>query len=257
MAEPFLAEIRIMSFVFAPRGWALCNGQLLPINQNQALFSLLGTTFGGDGRVNFALPDLRARMPIHVGSGHTLGERGGEQAHTLSIAELPTHTHVGMDAARQPTASSTPPAVPLSRATGLATSTRRPQLWSPLMRRVRQQHRRQPGAPQHAAVPDADLLHRAAGHLPVAELRGRSWHNRMSVKSGCSPGNFAPAGWMFCEGQLLPISRKRDALPADRHDLRRRRRDHLRAARSARPRSRSTRATASSWRRPAAPRRSR
>jgi microcystin-dependent protein len=94
MAEPFLSEIRMMSFVFAPKGWALCNGQLLPINQNQALFSLLGTTFGGDGRVNFALPDLRGRAPIHVGSGHTLGERGGEQAHTLSIAELPTHTHV-------------------------------------------------------------------------------------------------------------------------------------------------------------------
>jgi microcystin-dependent protein len=93
MAEPFLAEIRLMSFVFAPRGWALCDGQLLPINQNQGLFSLLGTTFGGDGRVNFALPDLRGRTPIHVGSGHTLGERGGEQSHTLSIAELPTHTH--------------------------------------------------------------------------------------------------------------------------------------------------------------------
>jgi microcystin-dependent protein len=94
MSEPFLSEIRIMSFGFAPKGWAMCNGQLLPINQNQPLFSLLGTTFGGDGRVNFALPDLRGRTPIHVGSGHTLGERGGEQAHTLSIAELPTHTHV-------------------------------------------------------------------------------------------------------------------------------------------------------------------
>ena len=94
MAEPFLSEIRIMSFGFAPKGWALCDGQLLPINQNQALFSLLGTTFGGDGRVNFALPDLRGRAPLHVGSGHTLGERGGEQAHTLSISEVPTHTHV-------------------------------------------------------------------------------------------------------------------------------------------------------------------
>lgn len=83
-----------MSFEFAPKGWALANGQLLPINQNQALFSLLGTTFGGDGRVNFALPDLRGRTPLHVGSGHTLGERGGEQAHTLSIAEIPTHRHV-------------------------------------------------------------------------------------------------------------------------------------------------------------------
>lgn len=93
MAEPFLSEIRLFSFNFAPKGWAFCNGQLLPINQNQALFSLLGTTFGGDGRVNFALPDLQGRVPIHVGSGHTLGERGGEQAHTLSIAEIPTHVH--------------------------------------------------------------------------------------------------------------------------------------------------------------------
>jgi microcystin-dependent protein len=109
MAEPFLSEIRIMSFVFAPKGWALCNGQLLPINQNQGLFSLLGTTFGGDGRVNFALPDVRGRAPIHVGSGHTLGERGGEQAHTLSIAELPTHTHVlqATQAAGQNTPSNT------------------------------------------------------------------------------------------------------------------------------------------------------
>ena len=93
MAEPFLSEIRIMSFVFAPKGWALCNGQFLPINQNQALFSLLGTTYGGNGQTTFALPNLQGRTPIHAGSGHTLGEQGGEQAHTLSIAELPTHTH--------------------------------------------------------------------------------------------------------------------------------------------------------------------
>lgn len=94
MAEPFLSEIRIMSFAFAPRGWAQCNGQLLPINQNQGLFSLLGTTFGGDGRVTFALPDFRGRMPMHVGSGHTLGERAGEAAHTLTVNELPVHTHM-------------------------------------------------------------------------------------------------------------------------------------------------------------------
>src|SRR5882762_6114949 len=94
MAEPFLSEIRIMSFTFAPKGWALCNGQLLPINQNQALFSLLGTTYGGDGRVNFGLPDLQGRTPIHMSNGHTLGERGGEQGHTLSISEIPTHVHI-------------------------------------------------------------------------------------------------------------------------------------------------------------------
>lgn len=93
MAEPFLSEIRIMSFGFAPKGWATCDGQILPINQNQALFSLLGTTYGGDGRVTYGLPDLRGRVPIHMGAGHTEGERGGEQAHTLSISEIPTHVH--------------------------------------------------------------------------------------------------------------------------------------------------------------------
>jgi microcystin-dependent protein len=93
VAEPFLGEIRLMSFNFAPKGWAMCNAQLLPINQNQGLFSLLGTTYGGDGRVNFGLPDLRGRTSIHTSGGHALGERGGEQAHTLSISELPTHAH--------------------------------------------------------------------------------------------------------------------------------------------------------------------
>ena len=116
MAEPFLSEIRIMSFVFAPKGWALCNGQLLPINQNQALFALLGTTFGGNGQTNFALPDLRGRTPIHVGSGHTLGEQGGEQAHTLSIAELPTHTHVLNATSNNATATSPSASVGYARA---------------------------------------------------------------------------------------------------------------------------------------------
>ncbi|HJQ34015.1 MAG TPA: tail fiber protein [Pyrinomonadaceae bacterium] len=93
MAEPFLSEIRIMSFVFAPKGWALCNGQLMQINQNQALFSLLGTTYGGDGRVTFALPDLRGRVPISFGKGHTLGEAGGSQAVTITQQQLPQHIH--------------------------------------------------------------------------------------------------------------------------------------------------------------------
>jgi microcystin-dependent protein len=101
MAEPFLAEIRILPCDFAPKGWALCNGQLLPINQNQALFSLLGTTFGGDGRVNFALPDLRGRTPFHAGDGLTLGQRGGEASHTLSLSEMPEHTHT-LQASSQP-----------------------------------------------------------------------------------------------------------------------------------------------------------
>ena len=93
MSEPFLSEIKIMSFGFPPKGWALCNGQLLPINQNQALFALLGTTYGGDGRVNFGLPNLQGRTPNHMGQGFTLGQMGGEQAHVLTISEVPTHTH--------------------------------------------------------------------------------------------------------------------------------------------------------------------
>jgi microcystin-dependent protein len=83
-----------MSFNFPPKGWALCNGQLLPINQHQALFSLLGTTFGGNGQTTFALPNLQGRTPIHAGSGHTLREGAGEQSQTLSISEMPTQTHV-------------------------------------------------------------------------------------------------------------------------------------------------------------------
>src|ERR1044072_482071 len=94
MAEPFLSEIRIMSFGYAPRGWAQCNGQLLPINQNQALFSLLGTVYGGNGPNNFALPDLRGNVPTHAGACFTLGQKGGQQAHTLTQSEMPAHNHI-------------------------------------------------------------------------------------------------------------------------------------------------------------------
>ena len=93
MSEPFLSEIKIVSFIFPPKGWALCNGQILPINQNQALFSLLGTRYGGDGVTTFALPNLQGRIPPHFGNGLSLGERGGEENHTLSINELPAHVH--------------------------------------------------------------------------------------------------------------------------------------------------------------------
>ncbi|HEX8169723.1 MAG TPA: tail fiber protein [Thermoanaerobaculia bacterium] len=94
MSEPFMGEIRIMAFNFAPQGWAMCNGQLLPINQNQALFALLGTKFGGNGQTNFALPDFRGRVGIHAGDSHSsVGERGGEEAHTLILSEMPAHNH--------------------------------------------------------------------------------------------------------------------------------------------------------------------
>lgn len=93
MSDPFLSEIRIVSFNFAPKGWALCNGQTLPINQNQALFSLLGTTYGGNGQTTFQLPNLRGQVPIHMGNSHTLGEKGGSTSVTISSQTLPTHQH--------------------------------------------------------------------------------------------------------------------------------------------------------------------
>lgn len=93
MSEPFLSEIKIVSFNFAPKGWALCNGQFLPINQNQALFSLLGTTYGGNGQTTFALPNLQGCVPIHFGAENTLGEKGGSTSVTISQQTLPTHTH--------------------------------------------------------------------------------------------------------------------------------------------------------------------
>ena len=106
MSQPFLSEIKIFSFGYAPRGWSMCNGQLLPINQNQALFSLLGTTYGGNGQTTFALPDLRGRVPIHEGNGHTLGERAGEEAHTVTLNEMPTHNHFANASTNGPTVTS-------------------------------------------------------------------------------------------------------------------------------------------------------
>lgn len=112
MANPFLAEVRLMSFPSPPKNWAFCNGQLLPINQNQALFSLLGTNYGGNGQVNFGLPDLRGRVPIGMGGGYTLAQQGGAQTHTLSIQELPQHTHVLRAADNPPDVSSPAPVGP-------------------------------------------------------------------------------------------------------------------------------------------------
>ena len=106
MSEPFLGEIKIISWNFPPKGWTFCNGQLLPINQNQALFSILGTTYGGDGRQTFGLPNLQGRTPVHVGNGIALGELGGETSHTLNISELPAHNHVPVASSNSPSDAS-------------------------------------------------------------------------------------------------------------------------------------------------------
>jgi microcystin-dependent protein len=111
MSEPFLGEIKIISWNFPPKGWAFANGQLLPINQNQALFSLFGTTYGGDGRQTFALPNLQSRVPLHFGNGFVLGEQGGAQTVTLNISTIPAHTHVPAGSSAQPTLSAVSPNV--------------------------------------------------------------------------------------------------------------------------------------------------
>ena len=107
MSQPFIGEIRMVSFTYAPRGWALCNGQILPINQNQALFSLLGTTFGGNGQTTFALPNLQGRVPTHVGNGMVLGQFAGEENHTVTSSELPAHGHAAGAAGTATTADPT------------------------------------------------------------------------------------------------------------------------------------------------------
>src|SRR5438132_8187677 len=93
MSQPFLGQIKIISWNFPPKGWAFCNGQFLPINQNQALFSILGNTYGGNGQTTFALPDFRGRLPIHVGNGFTEGQKVGEEFHTVNQSEMPQHIH--------------------------------------------------------------------------------------------------------------------------------------------------------------------
>jgi microcystin-dependent protein len=124
MADPFVAEIRVFPFNFAPKGWAWCDGQLLPLSQNTALFSLLGTTYGGNGKSNFALPDLQGRAPMHPGQGpglslHDLGETGGSETVTLLESEMPSHSHSLRAAASDPGEDRIPgPTEALARSTG-------------------------------------------------------------------------------------------------------------------------------------------
>ena len=119
MSQPYLGEIKVVSFNFPPRGWAFCNGQLLPINQNQALFSVLGTMYGGDGVTTFGLPNLQGRTPVHMGQGITPGQAAGEASHTLTINEMPQHIHP----AKGQTGLSNPGASPAASVWGTATQT--------------------------------------------------------------------------------------------------------------------------------------
>ena len=176
MADPFVAEIRIFPFNFAPKGWALCDGQLLPISQNTALFSLLGTTYGGDGKSTFALPDLQGSAPMHPGQGpglslHDLGETGGIETVTLLESEIPCHTHAlradRLDAGDIQRAERQRVAWPgPSGGNAYQTVAAEPGAHGAADAGP---GRRRPAAQQHAALPDALLLHRAAGRLPAEQ----------------------------------------------------------------------------------------
>ncbi len=144
MAEPFLAEVRIMSFNFAPKGWAQCFGQAMPINQNQALFSLLGTQFGGDGRVSFNLPNLQARIPLSFGQGFMIGQAAGEDRHNLTQGEMPAHSHFV-------NADGTPPSSNSPTATSFLAGSAPQNLW---------------GAPTALQPMDGQLISNAGGSQP-------------------------------------------------------------------------------------------
>ena len=168
MSEPFLGEIKIISWNYPPKGWAFCNGQMLPINQNQALFSLFGTMYGGNGQTTFGLPDFRGRVPIHVGGGFTQGQNGGQEFHTVTAGETPAHNH-------QVNATSAPGTVNTPAGNFLANSNVSPYRTAPdttFNPSDRVQHRRIAAAREPAAVPGPEFHRRPAGHLPVAELRG-------------------------------------------------------------------------------------
>jgi microcystin-dependent protein len=167
--DPFVAEIRIFPFNFAPKGWAFCDGQILPLSQNTALFSLLGTTYGGDGKSNFALPNMQGNVPMHPGQGpglslHDLGETGGSDTVTLLESEIPSHSHTMMSFPA-PGNRTAPGGNSLARVSGTigpyidehGGSSRHPR-------------RRRSAPQQFAAVSDPQLLHRAAGCLPAAHL---------------------------------------------------------------------------------------
>ena len=180
MADPFVAEIRIFPFNFAPKGWAWCNGQLLPLSQNTALFSLLGTTYGGDGKSTFALPDLQGNVPLHPGQGpglslYDLGQMGGSETVTLLVSEIPLHTHQLMasaDPADQTQASPTPVLSSIRRR--ICIHSRCGEYNHGL--RECECDRRRSAAQQHDAVPYLLLQYRPPGCLPTTSVIGGANH---------------------------------------------------------------------------------
>ena len=204
MAQPYVGEIRMFAGNFAPAGWMFCEGQLLPISENETLFNLIGTTYGGDGQSTFALPDLRGRIPIHQGNGFILAETGGAEEVTLTVQQIPIHKHPFL-ASTGPGNSNTPAGNVTAESAAVKIYHRR---FTHRCNECVRDHfgRRQPAAQQLPALSLHQLHHLAVRHLPVADLKRTPWPIRSSPRSASFPFNFAPKGWAWCDGQLLPLS---------------------------------------------------
>ena len=204
MAQPYVGEIRMFAGNFAPAGWMFCEGQLLPISENETLFQLIGTTYGGDGESTFALPDLRGRIPIHQGNGFILAETGGAEEITLTVQQIPAHSH--------PLLASTDPA---SSNTPVTTAATDGDL--SLSRRSAPRCSESPGISpigrKSAAHQLSTLPVRQLHHFPVRDLslprprEEKAMADPFVAEIRIFPFNFAPRGWAWCDGQLLPLRR--------------------------------------------------
>ena len=237
MGQPYIGEIRMFGGNFAPAGWAFCNGQLMPISENDALFNLIGTTYGGDGQETFALPDLQGRLPIHMGQGR--GTRPISSARrpasrrsrspSSRSRSTPTRCWLGVDPgnADQPNPADN---VVCAQPSHDAALHRRRAATSHMNARTHRAGRRQPAARQHAAVPVRQLHHLAVRHLPDARPRRSHMSDPFVAEIRMFACNFAPTGWAYCNGQLLPISQNTALFSLLGTYLRRRRQVDLRAA---------------------------
>ena len=243
MAQPYVGEIRMFAGNFAPAGWMFCEGQLLPISENETLFQLIGTTYGGDGESTFALPDLRGRLPLHQGNGFILAETGGAEEITLTVEPDPG-AHASAARAVGDAADSPSPRRQRARRIGREHAVHRGR--APTQHEPGADHagRRQPAAHQLPALPVRRFHHLAVRDLPVADLRRSTMADPFVAEIRIFPFNFAPKGWAWCDGQLLPLSQNTALFSLLGTTYGGERQEQLRAARPAGPRADASRARA-------------
>ena len=216
MAQPYVGEIRMFAGNFAPAGWMFCEGQLLPISENETLFQLIGTTYGGDGESTFALPDLRGRIPIHQGNGFILAETGGAEEITLTVNQIPAHSHpllaTSNCGSRHFAVNNVVLATaPLATQTPTARTTRQTNLSPPGSQLRWAARSRTPTSSPICASTSSSRCSGSSRPRPRDGGSGQTQHTRRSMADPfvaeirIFPFNFAPRGWAWCDGQLLPL----------------------------------------------------